>query len=332
MDNEMKLDSARIENGQFVFKGTFDFPEVYGLSFHPSTSPQIAPFFLEPGKINITIDLQDWEFGSVIRGGQANLEYQEFKRIQEEKIINELHLLRSESQHTDGAERQMIDFKIAELYEQNNELTLDYIRSNPESPVSIFLLAYIFFGLDSQELGEILTSFSPSVKQTTVYLEIRNFYDTQVALEQRTPAFNYSEEIEDINIEFDAENIIQTLVGLNQGKPIYLKIWGSWCVPCKKEFPYLRELQSKINTADLIFAYFCVLSPENDWRILIQEEDLKGQHFLMSKELSEALLAKLQDRTVPKYVLIDKNGSIIDMNAPKPSDDRILALLNEMIK
>jgi thiol-disulfide isomerase/thioredoxin len=181
-------------------------------------------------------------------------------------------------------------------------------------------------------LGEILISFSPLVKQTTVYLEIKNFYDTQVALEQRTPAFNYSEEIEDINIEFDAENVIQTLVGLNPGKPIYLKIWGSWCVPCKKEFPHIRELQSKITTNDLVFAYFCVLSPEQDWRMLIKEEGLKGQHFLMSKELSEALLAKLQDRTVPKYVLIDKNGSIIDMNAPKPSDDRIFALLNEMIE
>lgn len=332
MDNEMKLDSSRIENGQFIFKGTVDFPEVYGLSFHPSTNPQIAPLFLEPGDLEVIIDLQDWYSGTTVKGGKANLEYQEFARIQYDKFTNNVILLSNERQIADESDRQEIDLKISELYKLNNESTMDYIKSNPESPVSIYLLAYHFFGLETEALGEILKSFSPSVKQTTVYLEIKNFYEDQIALEQRTPAFNYSEKIEDINIEFDSEGVIQTLIEYNQGKPIYLKIWGSWCAPCKKEFPHIRELQTKIDNNDLVFAYFCVLSPEQDWRMLIQEEGLKGQHFLLSQKLSEALLMKLKDRTVPKYVLIDKAGSVIDMNAPKPSDDRILSLLNETIK
>ncbi len=332
MDNEMKLDSARIENGQFVFNGTVDFPEVYGLSFHPSTSPEIAPFFLEPGNIEVTIDLQNWELGSIIKGGKVNAEYKEFTRIQDEKIINELISLQSEKQLANEEGKQEIDLKIAELHELNNELTIDYIKNNPDSPVSIFLLAYFYFGLETAELGEILKSFSPQVKQTTVYLAINDFYENQIALEQKTPAFNYSEHIEDIDVEFDSGNILPTLVDLNKGKPIYLKIWGSWCTPCKKEFPHIRELRTKIDNENLVFAYFCVLSPEEDWRMLIQEEGLKGQHFLLSKKLSEAFLAELTDRTVPKYILIDKDGSIIDMNAPKPSDDRILAALNDLIK
>ncbi len=332
MDNEMKLDSARIVNGQFVFKGTVDFPEIYGLSFHPSTSPQIAPLFLEPGNIEVIIDLQNWYSGSIIKGGKVNSEHQEFNRIQDEKVANKLILLEGEKQLADEAEKQIIEMKIAELLKLNDELTMDYIKRNPESPVSIFLLAFSFFGLQTAELGEVLESFSPQVKQTTVYLEIKDFFDNQIALEQKTPAFNYSEFMEDIDVEFDSDNIFPTLVSLNKGKPIYLKIWGSWCAPCKKEFPHIRELHEKIDKDDLVFAYFCVLSPEQDWRMLIQEEVLKGQHFLLSKELSEALLAELKDRTVPKYILIDKDGSITDMNAPKPSDDRILAVLNDLMK
>jgi len=331
MDKEMKLDSAQIVNGNFEFKGTVDFPEVYGLSFHPSTSPQIAPFFLEPGNIEITIDLQDWELGSEVKGGQVNTEYQDFKRIQEEKITNELILLSRKKQQADEEEKQKIDLKIAELHELNNELTIDYIKNNPDSPISIFLLAYIYFALETAQLGEMLESFSPQVQQTTIYFEIKDFYENQIALELKTPAINYSEYIEDIDVEFEDDNIFSTLISLNKGKPIYIKIWGSWCTPCKEEFPHIRELLENFDKDDLVFAYFCVLSPEQDWRMLIKEQKLKGQHFLMSKKLSEVLLAKLKDRTVPKYVLIDKYGSIIDMNAPKPSDDRILALLNELI-
>ncbi len=331
MGNEIKADSARIENGEFEFKGTVDFPEVYGLSFHPATSTQVAPFFLEPGNIEITIDLQDWELGSKIKGGQVNAEYQEFKRIQEEKIINELILLNSQRQLASGEEKQKIDFKIAELHELNNELTMDYINSNPESPVSIFLLAYVFFELETAELGEILKSFSPQIKQTTVYLGIKDFYENQIALEQKTPALNYPDFAEEIDVEFDADNIFPRLISLNKGKPIYLKIWGSWCGPCKKEFPYIRALHEKIDKDKLVFAYLCVLSPQEDWKMLIKSEELKGQHFLLSRELSEALLADLNNQPLPKFILIDKEGEIIDMNAPKPSDEKTLALLYDLI-
>jgi len=332
MENELKPDSARIENGQFEFKGTVSFPEVYGLSFHPNTSPQIAPLFLEASNLEIIIDLQNWYSGSIISGGKVNSELQEFNRIQDEKVTNKIILLEGEKQLADDTEKQEIDLKIAELFELSNQITMDYIKNNPDSPISIFLLAFHFFGLETAELGEILKSFSPQVKQTTIYNEIIDFYDNQIALEQKTPAFNYSDHLEEIDIEFVSGEIFPTLVNLNKGKPIYIKIWGSWCAPCKKEFPHIRELRKKIDNENFVFAYFCVLSPEEDWRMLIQEEELKGQHFLLSKDLSELLLAELEDKTVPKYILIDKDGSVVDMNAPKPSDYRILVLLNEMIK
>lgn len=332
MGEGLKPDSARIENGRFVFKGTVDFPEVYGLSYHPSTSPEIAPLFLEPGSINITIDLQDWYSGSIISGGIINSQYQEFTRVQNEKFLDEIMSLSSQKRSAEKEEAQVIEMRITELFDLNDEYTMEFIKDNPNSPVSVFLLGFIYPGLETDELGKILNSFSPQVESTSIYLSIKEYYDTQLALEHKTPALSLSENTEEIDIVFGIDNIIPTLISRNKGKPIYLNIWGSWCNPCKEEFPHIRDLQTRIDNNDLVFAYFCVLSKEEDWRMLIQKEELKGQHFLLSNELSEALLAAYNNKTVPKYILIDRDGEIIDMNAPKPSDERILALLNDLVK
>jgi len=29
------------------------------------------------------------------------------------------------------------------------------------------------------------------------------------------------------------------------GKVVYLDFWASWCLPCKKSFPWMQEMQSK---------------------------------------------------------------------------------------
>jgi len=42
-------------------------------------------------------------------------------------------------------------------------------------------------------------------------------------------------------------NIDNTRQSLNdyKGKLVYLDFWASWCIPCRKSFPFMNEMQSK---------------------------------------------------------------------------------------
>jgi len=132
-------------------------------------------------------------------------------------------------------------------------------------------------------------------------------------------------------VEFGGESVIADLAELNDGKPVYLKIWGTWCAPCRAEFPSIRDIETHFREKDLEFAYICIQSPEEEWREMVTSEELRGQHFLFSNELTAKLAAEVNLRTVPRYLLIDSEGNIIDYNAPKPSDEKLSALLDDLI-
>ncbi|MDG1732355.1 MAG: TlpA disulfide reductase family protein [Thalassotalea sp.] len=38
---------------------------------------------------------------------------------------------------------------------------------------------------------------------------------------------------------------LQQLLDANKGKVIYLDFWASWCIPCRKSFPWMNAMEAK---------------------------------------------------------------------------------------
>jgi thiol-disulfide isomerase/thioredoxin len=38
---------------------------------------------------------------------------------------------------------------------------------------------------------------------------------------------------------------LQDIVNKNAGNVIYLDFWASWCVPCRRSFPWMNQMQQK---------------------------------------------------------------------------------------
>jgi thiol-disulfide isomerase/thioredoxin len=331
MGGELIGDSARIDNGRFVFKGRAGFPEVFGLSFNPANNPEVFPFFLEAGELIIEIDLNDWYSGSTISGGKANKEYQEVHLFRMENFVNNIWELNAKRLEAEQPDRKLIDQQISDLWEADQLFQLGYIKNNPGSPVSIFLLAFFYPNMPVDELAETLAIFSPEVQKTDIFKDISKYLNNQIDLQQFTPALFVGDRIEELNIEFNEAVIFQTIAEQNPGKAILVNIWGSWCNPCKKEFPYIRQIQKDFENQELAFVFVCVMSQKEDWLELVANENLKGQHFLLSKELSNRLFEETGSRAVPTYLIIDKTGALVNPNAPRPSDAKLRAQLAELV-
>jgi len=150
--------------------------------------------------------------------------------------------------------------------------------------------------------------------------------------------------IEDYNVFGDSSNRYKSIddilkIDALHNKVLYVDIWGTRCGPCLMEFTYLPSLKERFKNDSVVFLYLC--SPytmkwnaENAilWKQLIVKHDLKGINILMSAECyMGGFYEKYKDKysprslySIPRYLLVDRTGEIVNFNAPGPSSKETL--------
>jgi thiol-disulfide isomerase/thioredoxin len=338
MDPQPKVDSTRIVNGKFTFKGTIDYPEVYGLHYRRDRIKGIAPIFLEPGELEIVIDPDDWTFNSKITGGKVNEAYNDFAMTGKEKYQDKIMELSKKKSTVDEKGKEEINRQIKSLMDADYHYKLDYVKAHPASPESIFIFSWIFGNLSDEELGKMLSDFSPEIQKTIIYQSVSQIYETKSKLKNISKALVYDGKIKNLDVRFGNASVIQTLLRQNPGKTLYIDFWAPWCGPCIKEFPYSKKLHEKLSHEKVAFLYVCInvkIEVKKDsWKEMIVAEKLNGQHYLWGQSLIDKFFEEIGSTIVgiPRYVIIDDTGKVISDKAPGPSADTVEKLLLESKK
>ncbi|HLV23977.1 MAG TPA: TlpA disulfide reductase family protein [Moheibacter sp.] len=105
-----------------------------------------------------------------------------------------------------------------------------------------------------------------------------------------------------------------------KGKYLYVDIWATWCRPCLQQLPAMKELEEKYRDTDIEFVS---ISVDNDrdkakWQKMVQDKQMGGVQLFAGKRTS--FHQDYEISTIPKFLLIGKDGEIINDNAPRPMD------------
>ena len=112
-----------------------------------------------------------------------------------------------------------------------------------------------------------------------------------------------------------------------KGKLLFIDIWATYCPDCRKELPALESLQEDYKTEPITFVSISVDRDKEAWKAMVKEKKLRGIHLYASPETKE-LFKELYDlRSIPRYMLIDEKGNIINANLPMPSDKNLKELI-----
>lgn len=336
MDPAPRPDSVQIIDGKFRFEGTIDIPELYALSYHFTRTKGILPLFLEPGEFTVVIDPANWDGDPEISGGKLNGEYYYLKKNLDENFTKKIVALYEEEASTTKEAEDEVERQMKALVNESIAFRINYIKEHFDSPVAVFILSQIYPQLSADELGALLPRFAPEVKQTIIHRMLTEYHKNMNASNDATvAALDFDDRIREFSADFSAESIVQTLNAQNPGKALYIDLWAPWCGPCFKKFPYSRELRKNTDHEKIAFIYLCVdtktkIDPDN-WKKVIEKEQLKGRHYMMGGALLEKLAKETgyEIRGIPHYILIDKDGNIISNNAPPPDSPEIKKLLKD---
>lgn len=112
-----------------------------------------------------------------------------------------------------------------------------------------------------------------------------------------------------------------------KGKVVLVDMWATWCGPCRGEEPHWEKLNEEFKGKPVAFVGVSVDQDKPKWEAYVNEKKLKGiqLHAGSDNELSNAYKVN----SIPRYILIDKQGNLISADSPRPSDPKLKALLEE---
>lgn len=114
------------------------------------------------------------------------------------------------------------------------------------------------------------------------------------------------------------------------GKFVYIDVWATWCKPCKDEIPYLQQLEKQYHNKNIEFISISIDSKQDYeiWKNMISQKQMSGTQLFANGDTSFS--DNYNINAIPRFILIDSFGNIINANAPRPSDKRLIDILNSL--
>ena len=123
------------------------------------------------------------------------------------------------------------------------------------------------------------------------------------------------------------ENILNTY----KGKVIYLDFWASWCRPCKNEMPHSTEMKKYFKGKDVVFVYISSDRDQKAWENSVAQLKITGENYLVNAKVHGEYNSLYDVKYIPRYILIDKDGKVVDANAKRPSSPEIIKDIEELL-
>lgn len=312
---ETTVDTATVSNGVFTFSGVAPAEvEMCNITGFDNGSIQV---FLEPGDITVGPFDARFPVAARIGGTPGNKVMQGFYDVNQACIASSKERMKEAMENVPADIKDDEAAKLAwtspTFYVNNFYFKLEimnYISDNIESPLALYMIKYSMMPAFTPDVIEnvFLKAVPASLHKSKMYKELVN--DIRAAnLKEGSIAPDISGRTTE-GKEFSLSDF--------GDKYILLDFWASWCAPCRREFPFLKEAlaYSEKNERFMVLSY-SIDSKEKDWVNCIEKNDLKHKNWIHISALkgwnSEA--AKLFNvQGVPHTVLIGPGGKVIGFN------------------
>jgi thiol-disulfide isomerase/thioredoxin len=119
-----------------------------------------------------------------------------------------------------------------------------------------------------------------------------------------------------------------------KGKYVYIDVWATWCGPCRQEIPFLQKIEEKYHGKNIEFVSISidVAKDHEKWKKFVTDKNLGGTQLFADADWKSAFTQAYGINSIPRFLLIDPQGNVVDADAKRPSDPALQAQLDGLLK
>lgn len=206
-----------------------------------------------------------------------------------------------------------------------NEVALKVFKAIKSQNIKNSLAREVAYGINpvNEKSEELYNELMANVTYENFKTELTDKYNKIKTLVKgnASPKFNY-------------ENHQGGTTSLDdlKGKFVYIDVWATWCGPCVREIPFLQEVEEKYHGKNIEFVSISIDDKKDyeKWKTFVSEKEMGGVQLYADNAWQSQFVKDYAIEGIPRFILIDAEGNIVNADAPRPSDENLIELFDEL--
>lgn len=304
-DNSIKedIDSSVSVKGSFSFSGTVDETKFHYLIVRRGEEVSYCGFWIENTDISILGDMTDLSKAKVM--GSKMQDQQNEYQMGVEYLAVQFDSLYALYNPNDKELAAKLEVQIDSLMEVETKEKVNFVKANPDYDYAGYLSKRLVRNLSPEEGQELYAALSENQKQSKYGQAAKEFLD-----------LNKNLAIGDSYVDLALPNMDGQTIALSslEGKYILIDFWASWCGPCRRESPYLRDAYAKFKDKGFEIYAVSIDNDANKWIEAVAEDEMTWTTVLADGAFDSKAAMMYGVKYIPFNYLIDPDGKIIEMH------------------
>lgn len=200
-----------------------------------------------------------------------------------------------------------------------------YINANPSSVSGpYFFSEFLKFDYQTsmEQQEELMGKFTGAARKTKAYTAMDTVLQKKKKLKPGNMAPDFT------LMQPDGKKLKLSEM---RGKYVLIDFWASWCVPCRKAIPHLKEVYAKYRSKGLEIISLSADQNQEAWKKALEQEKmpwLQVADEFPEKFAPSVVGSRYEVKFLPFYVLLDKSGKILVYSGTeKEAEDKLESLL-----
>lgn len=297
------FDSIAVSDGKYSFEGETDTSDVCILSFEIDGEMHTCTFFLEPGRIEVSyVDGQQ-----KVGGTPSNDGFQKFYD-QVQNLNDKAEDLQTRIQQASAEGREIDSYKdeMEGLQDQYTKIVSESILSNADNTFGMQQLLDSYSMFEPEQLAEFITALEAKFAGNEYLAQLKEMTDLKLKTavgSQYIDAAAHKDGVSGESVNFSEY--------VGKSEYVLIDFWASWCGPCRREIPYMKEAYAKYTAKGFEILSVSVDQDEADWKEALAEEGMAWPQLIDAQDADDCPAYLYGISTIPSNFLVDKDGKIV---------------------